>query len=171
MSKPRLGSSSGPRNPQEDHEKYLIPSAPAILATESTPTLRKTPLPEEVDVQFAENEGTKHLTKYSGNTVQLVRHDFSLLEAGARYVMETAQQFKERREPLTVEQLLGKNDYVKKWADRKDIQELQESTPGFPDPRKWAVSAMARRLQMPEKTIKRYARNRTAVRSGKPRKK
>jgi len=170
MRKPRSDSSSGPRK-LPDHEKYLIPPAPATLAVESTRTLRETPLPEEVDVRFSEKGGAKHLSKYSSDTATLVRHDFSLLEAGARYVMETAQQFRERRELLTIEQLLEKDSYVKKWADQKDIQELQGSTPGFPDPRKWAVSAMARRLQKPEKTITRYARNRAAVGSGKSKKK
>lgn len=147
-----------PDTPNSSRQKILArdQDSPPFPPIETSKTFRKS-LPAEVDVEFAEDGDIKHLTRNSVGTATLVYYDFPLLETEARGAMEEAQQLREMKKPQSVEGL-RKYRLVNKWADPKDKQDLLNSHPGCPEPRKWAISAMAKRLQKNEETIKRYAR-------------
>jgi hypothetical protein len=73
--------------------------------------------------------------------------------------MELAQQKRDKREGVSIDELLYQFEPIRHLANLKETDELLRSEPGHPDPKKWTTAVLARRLQLPEATIRRYARS------------
>jgi hypothetical protein len=121
---------------------------------------------------FSEDrQGVKHLAKQSNGTATLVSVVFPILETAARHAMETVQQCREQKIVVSANVLLQEHPVLVKWGNRKEIEEIMNSNPGSPEPRKWAIHTMSSRLQLPADTIVKYARTRLkTTRSARSRK-
>ena len=94
-----------------------------------------------------------------GNTVTFVRTNFLPVETAATQAMQYAQQKRDNKIYLSADDLTARFPPLKNCgANPKDIKELVNSSPGFPDARKWTTAVFSRNLQMNPHTVLRYTR-------------